>query len=60
MKRAIFDYKGYTVILDCGIETTHAAWIDDDLNRDTRRFSGYSKDEVKQAVKEIIDQLIEA
>jgi formylmethanofuran dehydrogenase subunit E-like metal-binding protein len=57
MKKVIFDYKGYTVILDCGVETTHAAWVDDNLKRDSKRFSGYSKDEVKAEVKKIIDSL---
>ena len=50
-----YHYKEFTIIVERGRETDRAFWTDGDMS-ESRRFSGYTRRELLDIVKEEINQ----
>jgi hypothetical protein len=50
-----YHYKDFTIIVERGRETDRAFWTDGDMS-ESRRFSGYTRRELLDIVKEEINQ----
>ena len=49
MRNLAIDYKGFYITLEIRTETIYAFWCNDEFE-DSRRFSGYSIEEIKDFI----------
>lgn len=55
MRNIAIDYKGFYITIEIRTETVYAFWCNDQFE-DSRRFSGYSIEEIKNIIFEDIEE----